>query len=60
MKKNKPQTYLVDISANVTQRKATAIHPLDEGRREFMSLSQHKTREEGHCQSDLENKQTFL
>lgn len=30
IRKNKPQTYLVDISANVAQRKATAIHPLDE------------------------------
>lgn len=45
IRKNKPQTYLVDISANVPQRKTAVIHPLNEGQRGTTDLSLHKSRE---------------
>ena len=59
IRKNKPRTYLVDISANVSQRKATAICPLEERWRGTMGPSQHKSRGKDNIVSDLENKLFF-
>lgn len=45
IRKNKPQTYLVNISADVPRRKTAVIHPVDEGRRGTTGLSLHKNGE---------------